>query len=62
MKLAVRLFAFSLVVAGVAAASIGSSSSRAIASHQSVTAALPTPGCVPGLPGCTQLPPSDNVR
>jgi hypothetical protein len=51
MKLALRIFAFAIVVAGAAAASV-SSPSHTIASHQSATgSALPIPGCGPGM-GC----------
>jgi hypothetical protein len=53
MKLAIRIFAFAVVLAGVAAASVSPTTSRAIASHQSATAGLPTPGCVPGMPMCS---------
>jgi hypothetical protein len=56
MKLAIRIFALSLVFAGVAAASVSSSANRVIASHQSATADLPTPMCGPGVPTC---PPSE---
>jgi len=51
MKLAIRIFALSVVFAGVAAASF-SSSTRALLRHQSATASMPIPGCVPGLPTC----------
>ena len=53
MKLALRIFAFAVVVAGAAAASFSSSPSRntAIVSHQSATTSLPVPGCGPGM-GC----------
>lgn len=52
MKLAIRVFALSVVFVGVAAASVSSTSTKIIPSHQSATANLPTPGCVPGLPTC----------
>ncbi|MGA2649504.1 MAG: hypothetical protein ABSF28_03225 [Terracidiphilus sp.] len=53
MKLAIRIFVLLIVFAGVAAASVSSSSTtHVIASHQSATADLPTPGCGPGVPGC----------
>jgi len=58
MKLAIRIFALSVVLVGVAAASVSSSSSRVIASHQSATAGNPIPVCAPGLPGCPDLPPT----
>ena len=47
MKLAVRIFALSVVVAGAAAASVSPSHKTVIASQQSATAAMPTPGCSP---------------
>lgn len=53
MKLAIRIFAFAIVVAGAAAATVSPKTSHVIASHQSATAGLPTPGCVPGMPMCT---------
>lgn len=61
MKLVVRIFALSLVVAGAAAASLSPSSSKAIPSHQATTAALPIPTCGPGVPMCPTKP-SGNVR
>jgi len=51
MKLVIRMFALSVVVAGAAAATLSSSTTHAIAS-QSATAKLPIPLCAPGLPGC----------
>jgi len=48
MKLAVRIFAFAVVIAGAAAASF-SSSTHTLISHQSATAALPAPACGPGM-------------
>jgi hypothetical protein len=53
MKLAVRIFALSLVIAGAAAASLSSSSAHAIRSHQSATDTLPVPTCGPHMPGCS---------
>ncbi|HEY1986957.1 MAG TPA: hypothetical protein VGG85_16190 [Terracidiphilus sp.] len=47
MKLAVRIFALTVVIAGAAAASVSSSSVRSISSHQSATETLPTPTCGP---------------
>jgi hypothetical protein len=38
------------VLAGAAAASFSSSTSHAIVSHQSATAAMPIPFCGPGIP------------
>ncbi len=52
MKLAIRIFALSVVFAGVAAASVSSSTSHVIASHQSATADLPVPMCGPHVPTC----------
>ena len=52
MKLAIRIFALSVVVAGAAAASVSSSTPRTIPSHQSATASNPIPQCVPGFPTC----------
>jgi hypothetical protein len=52
MKLAIRIFALSIVFAAAAAATVSSSTTHMIASHQSTTADLPTPGCGPGIPGC----------
>ncbi len=54
MKIAVRIFALSVVVAGAAAAAVSPSHKTTIASHQSATAQMPIPGCVPGLPTCGQ--------
>ena len=52
MKLAIRIFALSVVFAGAAAASVSSSTTRALPSHQSATASNPIPLCAPGLPTC----------
>jgi hypothetical protein len=52
MKLIVRGLAVCFVVVGFAAASLSSSSSHTLASHQSATAALPIPVCGPGIPTC----------
>ena len=52
MKLAIRIFALTLVLAGAAAASVSSSTTKGIASHQSATAGEPIPLCAPGLPNC----------
>jgi len=50
MKLAIRIFAFAVVVAGAAAASFSSPASASrIVSHQSASAALPVPTCGPGM-------------
>jgi hypothetical protein len=59
MKLAIRIFALTMVFAGAAAASVSSSNSRVLASHQSATGTFPTPNslpapaCGPHIPGCT---------
>jgi hypothetical protein len=52
MKLAVRIFALSVVIAGAAAASVSSSSTHNFGSRQSATETLPTPTCGPHMPGC----------
>ncbi len=52
MKLAIRIFALSVVVAGAAAASVSSASTKAFPSHQAATANLPVPACGPGVPTC----------
>jgi hypothetical protein len=52
MKLAIRIFALSIVLVGVAAASISTSASRVLPSHQAATASNPIPLCAPGLPTC----------
>jgi hypothetical protein len=55
MKLTIRIFALSIVVAGAAAAATTPKTARAIPSHQSATATLPTPGCGPYI--CPDTPP-----
>ena len=52
MKLAIRIVALTVVIAGAAAASVSSSSSHAIPSRQAVSAAMPGPVCTPGIPTC----------
>jgi hypothetical protein len=52
MKLAIRILALTVVVAGGAAAAVTPKTAPAIKSHQAVSATLPTPGCVPGFPTC----------
>jgi hypothetical protein len=47
MKLIVRIFALSVVVAGAAAASVSSSTPRNFTSHQAVAAGMPVPICPP---------------
>ncbi|MGD0521731.1 MAG: hypothetical protein ABSA48_10795 [Terracidiphilus sp.] len=58
MKLAIRIFALFVVVAGAAAAT--SSSTSKFVSHQSATAAGPIPLCVPGVPCTPDNPPPGN--
>lgn len=60
MKLAIRIFAAVVVLAGAGAAAITvpSSSSHAMPSPQAVSAAMPIPGCGPGVPMCTPKPSS----
>lgn len=52
MKLALRVAALFIVVAGVAAASVSSKTAPVFTNHLSATAGLPMPGCGPGM-GCT---------
>ena len=52
MKLVVRIFALSVVIAGAAAASVSSSPMHVVRSHQSATETLPIPTCGPGMPTC----------
>ncbi len=54
MKLAIRIFALSVVVAGAAAASVTSASTKTLPSHQSATASMPNPYCGPHM--CTAQP------
>ena len=58
MKLVIRMFALTVVFAGVAAASVTPSAKPAIPSHQSATASNPIPVCAPGVPGCPGFAPS----
>ncbi len=58
MKLAVRIFALSVVIAGAAAASVSSSTTQAVRSHQSATERMPVPACGPYVPTCP--PPGQN--
>jgi hypothetical protein len=55
MKLAVRIFALSVVIAGAAAASLSSSTTH-VRSHQSATETLPIPACGPHVPTCPTQP------
>jgi hypothetical protein len=56
MRLAIRIFALSIAFAGVAAASVSSSTPKPFASHQSATVTEPVPLCAPGLPTCPPPP------
>jgi len=56
MKLAVRIFALSVVIAGAAAASVSSSNTRMVRSHQAATETLPVPACGPYVPTCPTNP------
>ena len=47
MKLAIRIFALTLIVAGAAAAATTPKTAQPIASHQSASASFPIPGCGP---------------
>jgi hypothetical protein len=47
MKLAIRIFALTIVVAGAAAAATTPKTTPPVASHQSATARFPTPACGP---------------
>jgi len=59
MKLVIRIFALSIVIAGAAAAATTSQTASALPSHQSATARLPFPACGPGMPGgCIASPSS----
>ncbi len=57
MKLALRIFAFSIVLAGVAAAAVTPRTAAVVSSHQSATASMPGPGCGPHI--CPVNPPSN---
>jgi hypothetical protein len=59
MKLAIRIFALSIAVAGVAAAATTSKTARVVLpSHQSATASLPAPTCNPWV--CAVEPANQN--
>ena len=49
MKLAIRIFALTVIVAGAGAAATTPKTAQPIASHQSATASMPIPGCGPHL-------------
>lgn len=53
MKLVIRIFALSVVVAGIAAAGFSPKSAPALSSHLSATGSMPIPTCGPRMPGCT---------
>jgi hypothetical protein len=55
MKLAIRVFALSIVLAGVASAALAPKSAPALSSHQSATASMPIPGCGPHI-ACPATP------
>ena len=61
MKLVVRIFALTVVVAGAAAAVKSPASANAMVSHQSATARMPVPTCGPNMPMCPTQP-SSSVR
>jgi hypothetical protein len=56
MKLAVRIFALLVVVAGGAAAAVTPKNAPIVPSHQSATAGFPIATCGPGIPTCPQKP------
>jgi hypothetical protein len=58
MKLAIRIFALSVVVAGAAAAAVTPKTAPLVPSHQSATASFPTPTCGPYI--CPPNPNSGN--
>jgi len=62
MKLAIRIFALSVVVAGAAAASVSSATTHAVPSRQAASASLPVPMCGPNLPTCPPPTGSGNTR
>jgi len=56
MKLAFRILTLSIVLAGAASAALTPKSAPKVPSHQSATASMPVPQCVPGLPTCPPNP------
>jgi hypothetical protein len=62
MKFAIRIFALSIAFAGVAAASVSSSTVKQFVSHQSATSTEPIPWCAPGIPTCPNTPPTAPVQ
>lgn len=47
MKLAIRIFALTVVFAGFAAASFSAATTKGLMNHQSATSSFPVPGCGP---------------
>jgi hypothetical protein len=62
MKLAIRIFALSVVVAGATAASVSSAPTHATPSRQAAAAKLPIPMCGPNVPTCPPPGGSGNLR
>jgi hypothetical protein len=58
MKLAIRIFAIAVVVAGATAATVAPKTANAVVSHQSASASAPKPGCTIHLP-CPVRPGDD---
>ena len=58
MKLTIRIFVLSIVVAGGAAAAVTPKAAPAFPSHQSASASVPLPSCGPGQPGGCLVNPS----
>jgi P pilus assembly chaperone PapD len=56
MKLAIRIFALFVVVAGAAAAAVTPKATPVIRSHQSATASFPIPECGPHICPVDQNP------
>jgi len=56
MKLAIRLFAVSLVLSAAAAAAVAPKNAPVFPSHQSATASNPIPECGPHVPTCPATP------
>lgn len=55
MKLVIRIFALTVVVAGATAAATSPKSAPALRGHQSATATMPAPACGPYM-GCAIEP------
>jgi hypothetical protein len=55
MKLAIRIFALSVVVAGLAAAGFSPKTASNLSSHLSATSSLPIPQCGPYICGGASL-------